>query len=912
MAALVSRRLLGWLEKLPEWTSATAVLVGLAVLVGWAADVPWLKSVVPGLVSMKANTALAFILLGASVMLLHSDGGRATIATRSRIALGCTVVVLVVAGLTLLEYASGWNLGIDQMLFQEPAGTVGTASPGRMAISTAVSFCLIGIALLVDWSNVRGRLWVSQSLAIFAILIGLLNVVLYSYGVVAPLGIFNSTQMAVHTAVVFIVLGVGVLFLHPREAFMATATSESLGGVMARRLIPTATALLIVTGWLRLAGQRTGLYPAEVGAAIIVFVSVVAFAVAILWNAGSLNRADLERRTAEAALRNSEQTLKAIIDNTSALIYVKDLEGRYMLVNRRFEKAFGTTQDRVRGKTDHDIFPQEIADAFRENDRVVLESRAPLEVEEIAPHEDGPHVYVSNKFPLAGPDGYPVTVCGVSTDITERKRVEAERAYHAHVLDNVADAVIATDAGLAVTSWNKAAERIYGWRAEEALGRPVTAVIRTRLSDQEREQLRRILMETGRLESEHISLRKDGRPIRVQVRTSTIRASDGSVTGTVSMSRDVTEVRGAERDRNLLFNFSLDMLCIAGFDGYFKQLNPAWQKTLEWTNEELMSKPYLDFVHPEDRQPTIDAAGGLADGKTVITFENRYLCKDGSYRWISWNSYPLVEEELIFAVARDVTQRKRMEEQLARQAKELARSNAELEQFAYIASHDLQEPLRMVASYTQLLARRYEGRLDADADEFIHYAVDGAVQMQQMINDLLTFSRVGTKGREFALTDTQVILDRALRNLQAAIQDSGATITHNDMPTVMADDSQLLQVFQNLISNAIKFRTEAPPRIQVSAERTGDEWVFSVRDNGIGIGPEHRDRLFVMFRRLHNNDRYPGTGIGLAICRRIVERHGGRIWFDSEPGKGSTFHFTIPAGSKTFHFTIPAKGGRQP
>lgn len=236
-----------------------------------------------------------------------------------------------------------------------------------------------------------------------------------------------------------------------------------------------------------------------------------------------------------------------------------------------------------------------------------------------------------------------------------------------------------------------------------------------------------------------------------------------------------------------------------------------------------------------------------------------------------------------------------LERKVTERTSELSRSNAELEQFAYVASHDLQEPLRMVASYTQLLARRYKGRLDADADEFITYASEGAIRMQTMINDMLSYSRVGTKGKDFAPTNTQATLDRALQNLQAAIDESGAVVTHGELPAVMADDSQLVQVFQNLIGNAIKFRKGATPHVHVSAEHKPDESIFSVRDDGIGIDPKHRDRLFVMFRRLHSSAEYPGTGIGLAICRKIVERHGGRIWFDSEPGNGSTFHFTIPS-----------------
>uniref|UniRef100_UPI0040274D7D sensor histidine kinase n=1 Tax=Candidatus Avalokitesvara rifleensis TaxID=3367620 RepID=UPI0040274D7D len=242
----------------------------------------------------------------------------------------------------------------------------------------------------------------------------------------------------------------------------------------------------------------------------------------------------------------------------------------------------------------------------------------------------------------------------------------------------------------------------------------------------------------------------------------------------------------------------------------------------------------------------------------------------------------------------EITEHKLAEGKLSRTVTDLERSNAELQQFAYVASHDLQEPLRMVASYTQLLARRYKGNLDADADEFIAFAVDGANRMQTLINDLLQYSRVGTRGKPFELTNTKTVLDQTVSNLDVAIKESGAVITHDTLPTVMADATQLTQVFQNLISNAIKFRSKETPRVHVSAKEKENEWVFSVRDNGIGIDPQYFDRIFVIFQRLHGKTEYPGTGIGLAVSKRIVERHEGRIWVESKEGKGSTFYFTIP------------------
>jgi len=243
---------------------------------------------------------------------------------------------------------------------------------------------------------------------------------------------------------------------------------------------------------------------------------------------------------------------------------------------------------------------------------------------------------------------------------------------------------------------------------------------------------------------------------------------------------------------------------------------------------------------------------------------------------------------------RETATLKSLNEILVQRAQELARSNTDLEQFAYVASHDLQEPLRMVASYTQLLAKRYQGKLDADADEFITYAVEGVNRMQTLINDLLAYSRVGTRGKEFAPTNCEALVDRVLTNLKATIEERGVVVTCDALPTVMADDGQLAQVFQNLIGNAVKFNNGTPPRVHLSAERNQHEWTFSVLDNGIGIAPEHTERIFGLFQRLHTSSEYSGTGIGLAICKKIVERHGGRIWVRSAPGKGSTFYFTLP------------------
>ena len=355
--------------------------------------------------------------------------------------------------------------------------------------------------------------------------------------------------------------------------------------------------------------------------------------------------------------------------------------------------------------------------------------------------------------------------------------------------------------------------------------------------------------------------------------------------------------RPAQKDGEELrtfFEMSLDMLCIAGFDEYFKRVNPAWQTTLGYSSEELLAVPYIDFVHPDDRAATVAEAARLRAGMDTISFENRYRCKDGSYRWLVWRAHADFQTSLIYAVASDITQRRKAEVAFKATAAELMRSNDELAQFAYVASHDLQEPLRMVASFLQLIEKRYTDALDADGKKFIAFAVDGAKRMQALIQDLLCLSRIQSRARPGELTDCAKVFRDVMTDLQFAIAEADATITCDTLPVLMADSIQMGQLLQNLVANALKFRSRDPVRIHVGAVRGENEWEFSASDNSIGIEPQFFDRIFGIFQRLHSGNEFTGTGIGLAICKKIVERHGGRIWLESKPGQGSKFFFTIP------------------
>jgi light-regulated signal transduction histidine kinase (bacteriophytochrome) len=276
-------------------------------------------------------------------------------------------------------------------------------------------------------------------------------------------------------------------------------------------------------------------------------------------------------------------------------------------------------------------------------------------------------------------------------------------------------------------------------------------------------------------------------------------------------------------------------------------------------------------------------------------------------QWSMYSTYLALAEQIGSALYRALLQQQieQSNQDLQRRAAELVEANTQLEQFAYVASHDLQEPLRMVTSYLQLIEKRYKDKLDADGEEFIGFAVDGAMRMKRMIDGLLAYSRVSTRSQPLEPINCEDLLAQTLSNLQVAIQERDALITHDPLPTVMADGTQMMAVFQNLVGNAIKFHAGRQPHIHISAERRKDEWLFSVCDNGIGIAPEHSERIFAIFSRLHTQATYPGTGIGLAICKKVVERHGGRIWVESRPGEGSTFLFSIPvdeSGAGCLHY----------
>jgi PAS domain S-box-containing protein len=459
-----------------------------------------------------------------------------------------------------------------------------------------------------------------------------------------------------------------------------------------------------------------------------------------------------------------------------------------------------------------------------------------------------------------------------------------------------------------VVGCSEGVEDRFGRRAAEVVGRSWTELLGEGLSGGGSELLERA-RGSGDAGTEIGLSDRSGRIRDVAVSVSAVRSADRAGPTFAVVIRDLTERRALEsalRDVEARFAgiiaISTDAIVSVDESQRIVFFNQGAEQIFGYAADEVLGHPLELLIPGRFRRGHDDEVRGFGGSPVRARRMGERgqivgLRKDGEEfpAEASISQYSVAGRRVFTAVLRDSTERQRTEEALARQAAELSRSNADLEQFAYVASHDLQEPLRMVASYTQLLARRYGAQLDDDAREFIGFAVDGVTRMQSLINDLLAYSRVGTRGHEFEATDVGALVQRVVGVLRPVIEETGAEVVCDELPTVMADPGQLVQLFQNLLANALKFRRpDTTPRIHFGVRRVDHGWEFSVRDNGIGIDPEYADRIFVIFQRLHSRAEYPGTGIGLAICKKIVERHGGQIRMESSPGNGTTFVFDLP------------------
>jgi PAS domain S-box-containing protein len=625
------------------------------------------------------------------------------------------------------------------------------------------------------------------------------------------------------------------------------------------------------------------------------------------------------RKHAEAALRDSEERWRATVDSASEgmLIYNRSLA--IVSANRAAERILGLTQAELIGKPGFtSMLPcigedgAPLASEARPT-RITIRTGTPQTGCVIGiKRADGAVTWLSvntaflRRADAADYYGLVSTVSDITAQHDAERRLKESEQRFRRTFELAGSGMAHIGMDRRFTRVNRRLCEILGYSEEELLqltGRQISHPEDLDIINEQRPRLYK--GEIDRIELEKRYLRKDGSVVWVHFTMTVERDAKGAPLYEIAVYEDITQkletqLRLRESEARFRQTFELAASGIGHVrDGRFVRVNRSLCEIFGYAEGELLGRHVKELSHPEDRDVSDAPRERIRRGEAESArFEKRYLRADGAVIWcevavaLVRDVYGVPQYEV--AIFDEVTDRKKAEARLREAHEELKRSNAELEQFAYVASHDLQEPLRMVASYAQLLGRRYEAKLDGDAREFMAYIIDGASRMKQLIEDLLAYSRVGTKGAEFKRANAEDALKRALFNLRVAIQEAGAVVTNDPLPTLSVDEVQLGQLLQNLMSNALKFRSDSVPRIHVGITESAKEYAFEVRDNGIGIEPQYYERIFMVFQRLHNKGEYPGTGIGLAICKKVVERHGGRIWVESRPGAGSSFYFTLP------------------
>ena len=625
------------------------------------------------------------------------------------------------------------------------------------------------------------------------------------------------------------------------------------------------------------------------------------------------------RKDAEQHLAQMEGRYRGLLEAAPDAMVVVDQAGNIVLLNVQAEKRFGYSRDELLAQKVTAIIPEGFAERLiADGTRTAAEALAQqigTGIELSGRRKDGSVFPIEIMLsPLDSKEG--ILVTAAIRDISVRKEAELHLAQvegkFRGLLEAAPDGMVVVDQVGKMVLLNLQAEKLFGYHRHELVGQQVTDIIPVGFAE-------RLIADGTRTAAEALAQQigtgielsgrcKNGSYFPIEIMLSPLESPDGVLV--TAAIRDISVRKKAEahlaemegRYRGLL-EAAPEAIVISDPSGRILLVNAQMEKVFGYAREELIGQAVEILVperfrakHPQFRQ------GYHAHPRARSMGENldlRGLRKDGSEFSVEITLSPLASPEglLVTAVVRDITERKKFQEHQLQTVGELKRSNDELQHFAYIASHDLQEPLRMVASYTQLLSKRYRGKLDPDADDFIAYAVAGCNRMQRLINDLLAYSRAGANGKPPRKISSELALQEALTNLQEAIAESGAVVTHDKLPIVTMDDTQLTQVFQNLIGNAVKYRSFKTPRVHISATTTdGTESVFSVRDNGLGIDSQYFEKIFVLFQRLHGRDEFEGTGIGLAVCKKMLERLGGRIWLDSQPDEGSTFHFAVPEG----------------
>jgi PAS domain S-box-containing protein len=749
------------------------ILAGVLLFTGILLKLNVFTSVIEGLTPMSSVTAFCFILLG-TVILLYS---------KEKISTNAGIIIKVFSFLTafcgafsLIMFTGDNNFSLDYFF---PALLRG---PSRMAPNTSVLFLIIGISAAFIKSRNAILVNVLQGFLVLSGFWSLVAVLGYMYGISSFYNLSSGNiPMAFNTSITFVIATIGLLFVNTDAGFVNILKGSTGSARFARRLLPIVFILPLLLGFLRILGEKADLYNYSTGIAIFVVGVIASFFVLIIANAYLLRKEEKLSEKYEKELAENERKLRAIIDYSPSAIYLKDIDYKFIMVNKRTELNHGLNEKDFIGKKLSDIFPDlpEAVKLYEDNDKQVIEKKTAMEFEEQAMLNDGAHTYISHKFPLIDANGKVYAVCGISTDITERKN--ATDKFIA-ILDSAPDAIVIVGVEGYIELVNKQTEKMFGYKRSELIGNRVEILIPDELRDK------------------HVGHRTE----------------------------------------------------------FFKNHSPRPMGS----GLELYAKKKNGELFPVE---------------------------------ISLSPMQTNEGMFVSAAIRDITLRKKSELKLKELNLELAESNSELESFSYSVSHDLRAPLRHIIGFGEKFKRITENRLSEEEQRLMQKITTSAAKMGMLIDDLLMFSRVGRTGLALSLVDISSIAAEFINENSEIPGNENITWQLGNLPPAYADPFQIKLVIYNLLSNAVKYSAKSAVRnIEIGGYMENNENIYFVKDSGCGFNMEYSSKLFGVFQRLHGEGEYEGTGIGLATVRRIINRHKGRTWANSEPGKGAEFYFALP------------------
>ena len=921
-------------------TAIVVILIAVTTIAGWHFDIEPFKHPIRELIAMNPMTAMTLMLSAVSLLLLIKDGQKKSHLYLAKLLAGC---VIGVGLLKLLVVFTSFDTGVDHWLYKSKLlNELANNRPNRIAPNSALNFIFIGSSLVMARSAGRNTIYVSNFLIVLTAFVSFLSIIGYTYSADALSEIRPFIPMAFHTAICFLLLSVGILCAETDKGMMAALTGPYRGAQIIHLLLPMAIFLPIVFGLLRLYGERSGLYNNSFGTALFATVNILLFIFLILKTASSLNRSDRilmremeERKKIEKELNESNVFLNTIFQNAPNMIFVKDAKDlQFVHINKDGERLLGLSKHDIIGKTDSDLIPAEQAEEITRIDKQLFVGKVLLDIaEEKITTRHGDRWLHTKKIPVFDESGRPQYLVGISEDITRLKlqndkiqkfykdlekkvqqRTEelfkSEQRFKA-LLENSIDAICLTDDEGKIIYQSPSVQRMTGYSLDDRQDKKFTDYLHP--TDQERAQLiLSDLLLTKRMSVPLLFqfLHKEKNYIWIEG-TITNQLHDRSVQAVVYNFRDITEKKLAEEalaisEQKYRLLFAGNPLPAWVFDAEtlaFLEVNDAAIAHYGFSREEFLSMTIKD-IRPEEDINALLLHRTIPEVSSGVIYSGywRHMKKNKELIYVDITSRHIDFKGRIarLVLAHDVTKKVQAEQKLSQlnetlsiRAHELSISNKDLEQFAYVASHDLQEPLRMVSSFLQLLEKKYKDLLDETGKQYIHFAVDGAERMKRLILDLLTYSRAGTSKEISTSIDMNEIARDVASTFTFALKEYGGEIIVNELATITAVKTQMQQLLQNLVSNAIKYRSDEPPRIEISCTEEEHYWVFRVSDNGLGIEQRFFEKIFVIFQRLHNRTEYSGTGIGLAICKKIVEKHGGSIHVESTVGKGSTFIFSI-------------------